>query len=244
MTALKKSPQIIELNGITIELRRKTVKALRLVVFPSGAVRMTAPAFLPDFAVQAFMLSRLNWVRKQQARFLLQPPPLPQSQFCTGEQHFFQGVPCQLNVTLKPGVQRVVKSDCNSLQMSAHAAASVAQREALLDAFYRAHLQRAIPLLIAKWQNIMQVQVADWGIRKMKTRWGSCNIVAHRISLNLALAKYSPACLEYVLVHEMVHLFERYHNAYFYRLMDQYLPLWRELKRELNRSAGAVTRDS
>ena len=221
MTVLKKSPQIIELNGITIELRRKAVKALRLVVFPSGAVRVTAPAFLPDVAVQAFMLSHLNWVRKQQARFLSRPPATPQAQFCTGEQHFFQGELCRLNVTLKPGVQRVIQDDCNVLQMSAYADASMAQREAVLDVFYRAHLQREIPLLIARWQHIMQVQVADWGIRKMKTRWGSCNIVARRISLNLALAKYSPSCLEYVLVHEMVHLFERYHNEYFYRLMDQ-----------------------
>ena len=236
MKALKKSPQLIDINGIQIELHRKSVKSLRLVVYPTGAVRVTVPSAVPDFAVQAFMLSRMSWVLKQQARFLMLPAPLPQAKFCTGEQHYFQGKSYLLMVEVKPGVQRVVIATSNQLQMSVHADASMEKREAVVDAFYRSHLQSEIPVLIKKWQNIMQVQVADWGIRKMKTRWGSCNIVARRISLSLALAKYSPACLEYVLVHEMVHLFERYHNARFYRLMDQFLPQWRELKVELNRS--------
>jgi len=94
-----------------------------------------------------------------------------------------------------------------------------------------------IPPLLEKWQTILGVQVADWGIKKMKTKWGSCNPAARRVWLNLELAKKSPQCLEYILVHEMVHLLERHHNDHFTELMNKFMPQWRLYREELNRSA-------
>jgi predicted metal-dependent hydrolase len=114
--------------------------------------------------------------------------------------------------------------------------ATVLQRTAIMNEWYREYMQREIPMLIAKWQPVMGVKVSSWNIKKMKSRWGSCNIQARRIWLNLELAKYSIKCLEYVVVHEMAHLLERYHNARFKQLMDRFLPEWRVLKAELNQS--------
>lgn len=108
------------------------------------------------------------------------------------------------------------------------------KREAVLYAWYRRQLKAQIPPLIAKWEPVIGVQVTDWGVKRMKTRWGTCNIQAQRIWLNLELAKKPPQCLEYVLVHEMVHLLERHHNERFQSLMDQFLPQWRHDRDLLN----------
>ncbi len=95
-------------------------------------------------------------------------------------------------------------------------------------------LKALIPPLIEKWEQIIGVKVESWGVRLMKTRWGSCNTTAKRIWVNLALAKKNPACLEYIIVHEMVHLLERLHNERFISYMDKFLPNWRSIKSELN----------
>lgn len=113
---------------------------------------------------------------------------------------------------------------------------SRAQREAVLQRWYRQRLREQIPQLIAKWEPEIGVTVAAWGIKKMKTRWGTCNIAAQRIWLNLELAKKPAACLEYILVHEMVHLLERHHNERYQQFMDRLMPQWRLHREELNRS--------
>ena len=100
--------------------------------------------------------------------------------------------------------------------------------------WYRKELRELIPPLIAKWEPILGVRVNEFGIKKMKTRWGSCNPEVKRIWLNLELAKKSPTCIEYVLVHEMAHLLERSHNETFVAYMDKFLPNWRAIKAELN----------
>ena len=110
------------------------------------------------------------------------------------------------------------------------------EREAVLQRWYRRRLREQIPPLIAKWEPEIGVTVTEWGIKKMKTRWGTCNINARRIWLNLELAKKPVACLEYILVHEMVHLLERHHNERFKQLMDRLMPQWRLHREELNRA--------
>lgn len=228
----------IEIGGMQVEVRYKKINSLRLTVHPSGAVRLTAPVLVQEYRLREFLLTKLGWIHQQQARFLALPPPPPQPLMQTGELHFFQGQRYCLNVIVQAGRYSHVESgENNALNLHVRADASMAQREAALHLFYREHLQREIPLLIARWQPRINVQVAAWGVKKMKTRWGSCNIRAHRIWLNLELAKHSPQCLEYVVVHEMVHLLERYHNARFKKFMDQFLPQWRELKAELNQSS-------
>lgn len=110
------------------------------------------------------------------------------------------------------------------------------KKQEILHAFYRAELKKLIPELLDKWQPILDVTASAWGIKRMKTKWGTCNIEARRIWLNLELAKKPVQCLEYILVHELTHLLERHHNERFTGLLDQHLPQWRTLREELNRS--------
>jgi predicted metal-dependent hydrolase len=104
---------------------------------------------------------------------------------------------------------------------------SAEQRERVLQRWYRRQLKELIPPLVEKWRSALGVQVTDWGIRKMKTKWGTCNVEARRIWLNLELAKKPVQCLEYIVVHELVHLIERHHNDHFISIMDKHLPQWR-----------------
>ncbi len=110
------------------------------------------------------------------------------------------------------------------------------KREQFLNYWYRRHMKLLVPGLISQWEPVIGVQAVDWGIKKMKTRWDSCNVRDHRVWLNLELAKKSPPCLEYVLVHEMVHLLERHHNERFKALMDRFMPQWRLYRDELNQA--------
>jgi len=109
-------------------------------------------------------------------------------------------------------------------------------REVILYRWYRQLLRDEIPKLIAKWEPVIQSNVADWGIKRMKTRWGTCNKGAGRIWINLELAKKPPSCLEYILVHEMIHLLERHHSDRFREYMDRFMPSWRRYQEELNRA--------
>jgi predicted metal-dependent hydrolase len=223
----------LQFEDINVRVQRKAVKNLRLVVKHSGEVRVSSPWFVPKFAVHKFVASRLDWIREQQNRFA-QQPVLPAIEMRTGETHYLQGAPYSLQIIEHSGRPRLEIINNDILNLHVSMGASRAQRAALLHGHYRTILQRELPLLIAKWQPVMNVSVESWGVRKMKTRWGSCNIRARRIWLNLELARYSPACLEYVAVHEMTHLLEPSHNQRFKSLMDTFLPDWKIIKSELN----------
>ncbi len=103
-----------------------------------------------------------------------------------------------------------------------------------MQRWYRERLRELVPPLLAKWEPILGAHAADWRIKKMKTKWGACSVNARRIWLNLELAKKPARCLEYLVVHELVHLVERRHNDVFTQMMNQHLPLWRQRRQELN----------
>ncbi|MDX9939577.1 MAG: DUF45 domain-containing protein, partial [Sphaerochaetaceae bacterium] len=112
--------------------------------------------------------------------------------------------------------------------------ASHIKAQEIMDAFYRNELKLIVSSLIEKWEPLLKVSVSDWQVKKMRTRWGTCNPEKKRILINLELAKKPPRCIEYIVVHELVHLLERTHNEHFIELMDSFLPNWRALKHELN----------
>jgi predicted metal-dependent hydrolase len=153
-----------------------------------------------------------------------------------GESHYFLGRRYRLRVTEHEGPNEVILKGNSGLVLRVRPGTSRDKREKILNGWYRRHMKSIILDLIQKWQPVIGVEIADWGVKKMKTRWGSCNVRDHRVWLNLELAKKSPHCLEYVLVHEMVHLLERYHNDRFKSLMDQFMPLWRLYRDELNQA--------
>ncbi|MBF8269094.1 MAG: protein of unknown function DUF45 [Gammaproteobacteria bacterium] len=229
-------PRYIEIGGIQIEIVRKPIRHLRLGVFPpTGRVRVSAPLHVNDAAVRSMVVSRLNWIRRHQARFVGQPQPLA-CEMVTGEAHYYQGQRYPLQVIETQAPPKVVLNGNATLELYARPGADAARRAVILDGWYRQQLKTLLPDLIARWQPVIGVDVAAWGVRKMKTRWGSCNTRTRRIWLNLALARKPLQCLEYVVVHEMVHLLEPNHNARFKQLMDSFLPRWRLLRAELNRA--------
>lgn len=226
----------IDINGIPIEIVRKNIKNLHLAVYPpNGRVRVAVPLRLDDEAVRLAVISRLGWIRRQQQQFAAQERQ-SQREMVSGESHYFLGNRYRLAVIEHnaPAAVRIVNN--TTLELRIRPGADRDKREAALQRWYRQQLQEQIPPLIAKWETQIGVIVAEWGIRKMKTRWGACNIEARRIWLNLELAKKAPACLEYIIVHEMVHLLERHHNDRFRAYMDQFLPHW-QLHRDLLNAA-------
>jgi predicted metal-dependent hydrolase len=226
----------IEVRGLPIEIVRKDIKNLHVGVYPPvGRIRVAAPLRISDEAVRLAVISRLAWIRRQQAHFTNQERQ-SQREFATGESHYFQGRRYRLNVIEHDGPAFVHLSNNRTMQLFVGPRNDENKREAVVQQWYRRVLQKQIPQLLAKWGSKVGVTVAEVRIRRMKTRWGSCNADARRIWLNLELAKKSPACLEYILVHEMVHLRERHHNERFRFLMDTVMPNWRLYRAELNQA--------
>jgi len=225
---------VIVVNSLPVEVVRKNIKHLHLAVYPpTGRVRVSAPTYMGDEAVRLAVISRWGWIRRQQAKFQAQARQ-SEREMVHGESHYFLGRRYRLMIEEKEAPPQVRVQGNKRLVLQIRPGTDAAKRRAILNAWYRAELKSRIPVLIAKWEPVIGVQVAEWGVKRMKTRWGSCNIQARRIWLNLELAKKPPHCLEYVLVHEMVHLLERHHNERFRILMDRFLPQWRLYRDELN----------
>lgn len=227
---------VIHIGDIEIQVVRKDIKHLHLAVYPpAGRVRVSAPARLDDEAVRLAVVPRLGWIRRQRAKFAEQERQ-SRREFVTGESHYVQGRRYRLDVVEGRGRAGVRVANASTLALQVRPGADQAKRERTLQAWYRQLLREQIPPLIAKWEPVMGVDVAEWRIKRMKTRWGSCNTAARRIWLNLELAKKPASCLEYIVVHEMVHLLERRHNDRFRAYMDKFLPQWRLQRDELNRA--------
>ena len=233
---MRQAKVMLTVKGIDVQIVRKDIKNLHLVVFPpDGNVRVTVPNHITDDNVRLAVVSKLNWIKKQQKNFANQPRQA-QRQYITGECHYCFGVRCRLEVIECVGKHEVILNKSGKLIIYVNTDTTVTNKGKLLNEWYRAELKKHIPELIEKWQPIIGKDVSEWGIKKMKTRWGSCNINKKRIWLNLELAKKPIECLEYVLVHEMVHLHERYHNERFKAFMDKFLPKWKTCRDILNRA--------
>lgn len=217
-----------------MEIVRKNIKNLHVAVYPpDGHVRVSAPLRLSDDDVRLAVISRLSWIRRHQAGFRAQARQ-SMREMVTGESHYVEGRRYRLDVVEHNAPPTVRLRNNNILELSVRPGTNRAKREAILYRWYRSRLKQQAEALITKWEPIIDVSVSRWGIRKMKTRWGSCNTEERRIWLNLELAKKSLLCQEYIVVHEMVHLLERRHNDRFISLMDQFLPNWRHIRDELN----------
>jgi len=224
----------IRVGQFRVEVTRKPIKHAYLRVDrTSGRVRVSAPLHMDDGVVRELVESRLDWIRRQQQR-LVQRGECRAPQFVSGETHYLRGRPYSLRVVRQAGRPSLRVVDERTLELRVRPNASLPERRTVVERWYRQHLRDELPGLVRKWEPLMGVSVAEWRIKRMKTRWGSCNIRDRRIWLNLALARKPAECLEYVLVHEMTHLLERGHNARFYALMDRFLPEWRAHRGRLN----------
>ncbi|MGH8532940.1 MAG: M48 family metallopeptidase [Gammaproteobacteria bacterium] len=226
----------ISVGHLSVEVVRKDIKHLHLGVYPPhGRVRVATPLVVSDEAVRLAVIGKLCWIKKQRAKFDAQPRQ-SRCEMVNGESHYFFGRRYRLRVLEHGGPASVALRGKASMILRVRSNTTGEQREQVLLRWHREQLRAMIPPLLEKWQPVLEVQVADWGIKKMKTKWGSCNVDARRVWLNLELAKKPIQCLEFVVVHELVHMLERRHGDRFMTLMDCYLPMWRTIREDLNRA--------
>jgi predicted metal-dependent hydrolase len=226
----------ITVGSMTVEIVRKAIKNLHVGVYPPhGRVRVAAPLALNDDAIKLAVISRLGWIKRQRAKFEAQPRQ-SKREMVTGESHYFLGQRYRLNVIKHKGAGKVMLRNKTAIDLYVRMGSDLAQREKVLQRWYREQLKALIPSLLEKWQRAAGVHVSNWGIKNMKTKWGGCNVEARRIWLNLELAKKPVQHIEYILVHELIHLKERHHNDRFTAIMTQLMPKWRHYKAELNQT--------
>ena len=224
----------ILVGDLAVDVVRKDIKNLHLAVYPpDGRVRVAAPLRLNDEAIRLAVISRLAWIRRQREQFSAQPRQSAR-EYVSGESHYLAGERYRLHVVYRDGKSGVFPRNKTTLDLVVRPGSDVAQREHVMLRWYRSHLKAVLPDLVAQWEAALGLQVSEWRVKRMKTRWGTCNPRARRIWLNLELAKRPPRCLEYIVVHELIHLREPNHGAAFVAHMDSALPDWRIRRDELN----------
>jgi len=227
--------QWVDVGGIAVEVVRKGIKHLHVGVYPPhGRVRVAAPLRLDIKTLRLAVVSRLGWIRRKQKAFEEQDRQ-SQREIVTGESHYFQGRRHLLKVIedVSPAVRLAGR---RTMELRVRPRSDRQARELVLQRWYRQQLRELIPPLLAKWEPRIGEAVAEVRVKKMKTLWGSCNATARRIWLNLELAKKPISCLEFILVHEMVHFLEHHHDDRFRQRMDALMPSWRHHRDELNRA--------
>jgi hypothetical protein len=226
----------IKVSGLVVEVVRKRIKNLHLGVYPpEGRVRVAAPLTVKDEAVRLAVIGKLGWIKRQKAKFAAQARQ-SRREMVNGESHYYLGRRYRLRVIENAAESKVVIRNSSLLELHVRLGATRNQRARVLQNWYREQLKGKIPALIEKWQLVAGVKASEWGIRKMKTKWGSCNAKAGRIWLNLELAKKPVKCVEYIIAHELAHLKERRHNERFLEMMNRFMPRWRACREELNRA--------
>lgn len=224
----------INVLNLEIDVVRKDIKNMHLAVYPpTGRVRIASPISMKDEAIRLFAISKIRWIKKHQQNFYNQLRELPR-EYITGESHYFTGKRYLLNVIERYGKHEIVVRNKKYIDLYISPNSSLHSKEKVFDEWHRSHLKSILPELIEKWENILGVKNTEWDIKKMLTKWGSCNIEKKKILLNLELAKKPIHCLEYVILHEFAHFFERNHNDKFTSILDKFMPNWRAIKDELN----------
>ena len=225
----------LQLGNIAVDVVQKDIKNIHLSVYPpTGRVRISAPLRIDFDTIRVFAISKLSWIKKQQTKQRNQEREAPR-EFLNRESHYFNGKRYLLKVIEQSAVPRVELKH-SKIELYVRPQTTKEKRKSILDEWYRNQLKASLPALIVKWEKKMNVMVNEFGIKKMKTKWGTCTREAKRIWVNLELAKKPKECIEYIVVHEMVHLLERHHNERFIAYMDKFLPKWRFYKEELNKS--------
>jgi hypothetical protein len=223
----------LNVRGIAIDVVYKDIKNLHIGVYPPmGRVRVAAPERLDDDQVRLAVIQRLPWIKRRREE-LQAADRQSEREMVTGESHYVWGTRHRLKVVERPG-RAHLELDGSRLLLYVPSGTSTERRRDLLDQWYREQLRHAIPDAIAKWEQKLDVAVPKWSIRRMKTKWGSCNRESRHMWFNVELAKKHPDCLEYIVVHEMTHYLERNHGQRFTQLMDRFLPNWRSRRDQLN----------
>ena len=224
----------IVVGGIDIQVEKKRIKNMYIRVLPpEGLVCMAVPDSTTDDALRMFAVSRIAWIKRQKRQFAQQARQTKR-QYVSGESYYVWGRRYRLEVVYSASRNSVFISG-NRLVLQVRRESSTEQRENILNEWYREQLKLAIPQLLKKYERIIGVEAAEWHVKNMRTKWGSCIPERKRIWLNLQLAKKPQHCLEYVIAHELIHFFERKHSDSFTDAMNKFFPTWRSVKEELNK---------
>ena len=226
----------ITVNELPVKVIRKKIKNLHLAVYPpDGWVRIAVPEIIDDEAVRLAVISKFGWIKRQIKSFEDQPRQSAR-ELITGESHYYLGRRYLLDIAETEKRPFIEIRNKKTLVLNINRDTELEDREKLLTDWYRKEMKRILLGIVRKWEIKSGLQVASFGIKRMKTKWGSCNPCHKRIWLNLELIKKPINCLEYIVVHEMVHFLERTHNDSFIAHMDRIMPQWRTFRDDLNRS--------
>jgi predicted metal-dependent hydrolase len=224
----------IDIGDIPVSVVRKNIKNVHLSVYPPmGNVRISAPLRMNLDTIRVFVISKLDWIKKHQQKIRNQVRETPR-EYIDRESHYLWGKRYLLNVVEVQSPSGVVVEH-DRLLLQIRSGTDLTNKSTVINNFYRQQIETTLPSLIDKWERLMGVTVTSFTVRKMKTKWGSCTPSLGTIRFNLELAKKPAECLEYVVVHELVHLLEPSHNKRFIALMDSFMPNWRFYQSELNR---------
>ena len=226
-------PDIIQLGDLAVQVFRKDIRNIHLSVYPpEGRVVISCPSRHSLEKIRAYALAKLAWIRKQQRRFQAQQRE-SQRKYIERESHYIWGKRYLMGVATTDTAARVEQSP-KKITLHVQPGTTQEKREELYEDWMRLKLKSAISPLIAKGQPILGVNVKGFFVQRMKTKWGSCSPTRGTIRLNTELAKKPRQCLEYIVVHEMLHLLEPTHNERFRKLLDRFMPRWKERRRTLN----------
>ena len=224
----------IKLGNIEVEVVLKDIKNVHLSVYPpKGRVRISAPKRMSIDTIRVFAISKLDWIKQQQMKLREQERETPRD-YVDRESHYVWGKRYLLTVSVSDEPPSIELMHSRMI-LRVRPRTDEDKRQALVEEWYRKQLKEAVPPLLARWQPLLGVKVERFFVQRMKTKWGSCNHKARTIRLNTELAKKPAECLEYVVVHELVHLLESTHNARFVALMDRFMPKWQFHRQALNR---------
>jgi hypothetical protein len=224
----------INLGDIAVDVVLKNIKNVHLTVHPpTGRVRISAPMRMRVGTLRLFAISKLDWIKRQQTKLREQERETPR-EYVERESHYVWGKRYLLTVC-EIDERPSIELKHSRMRLRVRPRTGPDKRKALVEEWYRAELKRAVPPLLARWQPLLDVRLQRFFVQAMKTKWGSCHHKARTIRLNTELAKKPAECLEYIVVHELVHLLEPTHNARFVALMDRFMPEWQFYRQMLNR---------
>ncbi|WP_461248181.1 M48 family metallopeptidase [Treponema sp. R6D11] len=223
---------LLTVSGILIDVSKKSVKTLHLYVKPpNGKVTVSAPLSMSNEEIEHFVLSKISWIKKQVEKFDVQSRQ-SKRKYVSGETLYVWGKQYYLQTAYGSKNSLVLSGD--KAIFTVRKTATTAQREKFIREWYRKQLKGEIERLLPKWEKITGLKCNSWQIKYMTSRWGTCKPKAKKICLNLQLAKKTPECLEYIILHELAHIMEKYHNERFKSFVGKYMPKWKEIKSALN----------
>jgi predicted metal-dependent hydrolase len=224
----------IQLGEISVAVTLKNIKNIHLSVHPpTGHVRISAPSHMNLESIRVFAIAKLGWIRQQQKRLREQARETAR-EFLARESHYVWGKRYLLEIH-QTNKAPFVELTHGHMVLYVRPDTDIAKKQAIIDEWYREQLRNSAERLIAKWESRLQLEVERFFVQKMKTKWGSCNPARKTIRLNTELAKKPKSCLEYIVVHEMIHFLEPTHNERFRSLLDRYMPKWTAYRQTLNR---------